>query len=105
MFNIYDKYSLIFNDGEKIFNFDIIQEIQDFDDYIIIKTPVTIGDIKRGWVGDITFNLSGFNMEKGFSDEERVGENFTLKDTLCSARTLELGAEFSPTWQYKFNKY
>ena len=73
MFNIYDRYSLAFNDGEKIFNFDIIQEIQDFDDYIIIKTPVTIGDIKRGWVGDITFNLSGFNMEKGFSDEERVG--------------------------------
>lgn len=105
MFNIYDRYSLKFNDGEKIIVFEFVGELQDFDDYIIIETPVTIGDIKRGWVGDITFNLSGFDTEKGFSDEDRVKENFTLKDVLCSARTFEAGSDFSPMWKYKFMKY
>lgn len=105
MFNVYDRYSLTFNDDEKAIVLEFISEIQDFNDYIIIKTPVTIGDIRRGWTGDITFNLSGFDVEKSFSDEDRVKENFTLKDALCSARTFEAGSDFAPMWQYKFMKY
>lgn len=105
MFNVYDKYSLVFDNGDKSIVFEFMGELRDFDDYIIIETPVPIGDIKRGWLGDITFNLSGFDAERGFGEEDRVKESFTLKDMLCSARTLEVADRFSPMWRYKFNKY
>lgn len=105
MFNVYDRYSLVFDDGDKSIVFEFIGELHDFDDYITIESPVTIGDIKRGWVGDVTFNLSGFDAEGCFGEEDRVKESFTLKDMLCSARTLEVADRFSPMWQYKFMKY
>lgn len=49
MFNVYDHCSkIILDDGRISINFEYISEIQDFDDYIIIKTPVTIVDIVAG---------------------------------------------------------
>lgn len=43
MFNIYDRCSnILLNDGRTNIEFKYIGEIQDFDDYIIVKTAVPL---------------------------------------------------------------
>lgn len=102
MFNVYDHCSkIILDDGRISINFEYISKIQDFDDYIIIKTPVTIIDVDRGWRGDLTFWLGGWNM----SDDGEVNDCVTLKDVLCSARKFNLDEGVPVTWEYKFLKY
>lgn len=102
MFNVYDKCSSFFlNDGRVSIKFEYISDIQEFDDYIIIKTPVTIADVDRGWRGDLTFWLRGWNT----SDDGEVNDCVTLKDVLCSARNLNLDEGAPVVWEYKFLKY
>lgn len=102
MFNVYDKCSSIFlNDGRVSIKFEYTSDIKNFDDYIVIKTPVTIADVDRGWRGDLTFWFRGWNM----SDDGEVNDYVTLKNVLCSARKFNLDEGAPVTWEYKFLKY
>ena len=102
MFNVYDKCSSFFlNDGRVSIKFEYISDIQEFDDYIIIKTPVTIADVDRGWRGDLTFWFSGWDVR----EQDEVTDRTTLKDVLCSARKFNLDDGGPVAWEYKFLKY
>ena len=102
MFNIYDKCSrILLNDGGVNIEFQYISEIQDFDDYIIIKTPVTIADVDRGWRGDLTFWFSGYEV----SNQDEVTDCTTPKDVLCSARKFNVYSAEPVAWEYVFLKY
>lgn len=104
MFNVYDKCSSIFlNDGRVSIKFEYTSDIQDFDDYIVIKTPVTIADVDRGWRGDLTFWFSGYDVKD--EDEDEVTDYTILKDVLCSARKFNLDDDAPVVWEYKFLKH
>ena len=57
MFNVYNKVNVILDDGNHLVEFKYLHGIQDFDDYIILETDVVIGNIERGWVGNLTFRF------------------------------------------------
>ena len=106
MFSIYDRCkNIIFNDGETAINFNFPYELQDFDDYIIIKTAVTIENIDRGWRGDVTFSFAGYDINNSFENGFTTFEDVTLKDMLCSARIFNQCNNEAVTWEYKFLKY
>ena len=104
MFNVYDKVNVILNDGNNVIEFKYLHGIQDFDDYIILETDVVIGNIERGWVGNLTFQFKGSDLERP-STGGTVRETKTLTNVLCSARTCEYNCDYVVTWKYKFLKY
>lgn len=102
MFNIYDRCSkIILNNGRIQIEFEYIDEIQDFDDYIIIMTHVAIANVDRGWRGDLTFRFKGWNV----NNLDEVTDCLTLKDVLCSARKFNTDGTEAVAWEYKFLKY
>ena len=106
MFNIYDRCeTIVFNDGENTINFNFPYEIYDFDDYMIIKTSVTISNIDRGWRGNVTFSFVGYDIGGSFDNGHTAFENVTLKDMLCSARTFSQYNDEAVMWEYKLLKY
>ena len=104
MFNVYDKVNVILNDGNNVIEFKYLHGIQDFDDYIILETDVVIGNIERGWVGNLTFRFHGSDLEHPITGDT-VRATKTLTDVLCSARTCEYDCDHVVTWKYKFLKY
>jgi hypothetical protein len=106
MFSVYDRCkNIIFNDGKTVINFNSPYELQDFDDYIIIKTAVTIENVDRGWRGDVTFSFAGYDVNGSFENGHSAFENVTLKDMLCSARIFNQYDNEAVTWEYKLLKY
>lgn len=106
MFSVYDRCkNIIFNDGKAVINFAFYYELQDFDDYIIIKTCVTISNIDRGWRGDVTFSFAGRDIDDSFENDFTAFEDVTLKDMLCSARIFHQYENEAVNWEYKFLKY
>ena len=104
MANIYDIVNIVFDDEENTINFKYCDEIHDFDDYIIVRTAVTIGSIDRGWKGNMSFYFKGFDVNGSFNGHD-VFENTTMKNVLCSARTFTKDVNSPIMWEYKFLKY
>lgn len=103
MFNCYDVCAvMVLDDGMDKIKFEYVYEVSDFDDYIEVETGVVIGDVGRGWIGDITFYMTGFDVN---DLNERVEDSMTLKNVLCSARTFESHQGHATLWKYKFLKY
>ena len=105
MFNVYDKVSVILDDGNNLVNFEYLREIQDFDDYIVLKSDVVISNIDRGWIGNLTFRFKGSDLERPITGCT-VTETKTLTNVLCSARTCNYDCDDRiVAWEYKFLKY
>ena len=104
MFNVYNKVNVILDNGNHLVEFKYLHGIQDFDDYIILGTDVVIGNIERGWVGNLTFQFKGSDLEHP-STGSTVRETKMLTNVLCSARTCEYDCDHVVTWKYKFLKY
>lgn len=106
MCNIYDKIEyIIFDDGKDRFVFQYSPDIQDCEDYLIIETQIEIGDIGRGWVGDIRIRLSGIDIVELNNPQQRVETEVEYKDVLCCRRIFDIDYERVATWKYTFNKY
>lgn len=105
MFNIYDKCeSIDFKcyRNENWIHFPYMAEISDNDDSLTISTAVVMDDIDRGWIGDITFNLSGFDL----SDNEHTAfRKVKFMDVLCIRRTFNKHHDETAIWEYTFLKY
>lgn len=101
MFNIYDKNTVFFSNKDKTVAIPFRVDIEDYEDYIAIETQVSLGDITRGWVGDITIKLSGSDLTLDCNVEEDV----TYKDMLCIRRIFNQYSGDVTTWKYMFYKY
>lgn len=106
MFSVYDRCkNIIFKNDDGTLSCDEYSEIQDFDEYIIINTAVTLGNIERGWCGDVTFRLAGYDVDGKFENGYDAFEDITLKNVLCSAKTFNHYADSAVMFNYKFLKY
>ena len=107
MFNVYDRIKIIvFDNGISAVSCTWPVEIQDYEDYFIIKTQATIDEVSRGWLGDVMFMLTG----NGFDEtscmfEKRISKEVVYKDVLCVRRIFDFGSDCVASWQYTFNKY
>ena len=102
MFGIYERVTIFFENYVSEIEFPYAIDIEDFDDYIVITSNVAITDMKRGWIGDIVFKLSGCNIEDGSSADDTY---VTMKEMLCSNCKFETKHDRAIEWQYKFLKY
>lgn len=110
MFNVYEKCESIDFKGsrnEDWIHFPYFADIEDDEDSLTISTQVVIDYIDRGWVGDITFNLKGFDLSK----EWTLDNNYTafnkvkLRDVLCIRKTFNTRQNEAHIWKYTFLKY
>lgn len=102
MAKIYDKVPLIlFNNGTKTIEYKCGADICEFDDSIELETSFQI-DIDRGWIGNITFNLAGYEIEGA---QEEVSDVIHLYNVLCIRRTIWKYNEDCIIWKYQFLKY
>lgn len=105
MTEYYDRCkSITFDDGICKIEFQFVDEVDDYDDYIIVESHVLIDNIDRGWRGDIAFNMVGTDLASKNYDE-KIHCHTILKDVLCSARTFKSTYDMGVTWYYKFLKY
>ena len=104
MFQVYDKCTVIeFNNYVSGIDFDKYSSIDEYDDEIIITTSVTIGDIDRGWCGDITFFFAGYDLEGSFSEYDAHCSK-TIKDVLCRSKKFNQMDSHGVEWTYTFLK-
>ena len=102
MFSIYERITAIFDDHISEIEFPYAEDIEDFDDYIVITSTIAIPNMKRGWTGDIIFRLSGVNATDGSPADDTY---VAMKEVLCSNCKFEKGNVRPIEWQYKFLKY
>lgn len=84
----YDKYEEAwFDDGKTkvlhTYPYNIVESVEE----LIIKTHVVIDNIRRGWVGDITLNISGIDISRydfWNVEENKHVERIVYKDVLCA---------------------
>lgn len=106
MFNAYTKTnSIIFDDGIYSVDYPYQVTLDDYEDYFTIETEIEIDRVARGWLGDITFILSGCEISPDCFPEENVSTEVTYKDALCVRRTFELSSDRVALWKYTFNRY
>ena len=99
-----DPIEIVFaNDAESI-KFQQYYEINEYDDSVVISTSVVIGDINRGWCGDISFHFKGYNLEGKFEQHD-ASDSKIIKDVLCRSRTFEKRNGYAIIWTYTFLKY
>lgn len=101
MAKVYDVCRVVFGDIKH--NYPV--EILELGDSIEIKTDVVIDGVNRGWIGDITFNFDGYDLD----DHNTVGRNAhepsVLSDVLCCRRTFDSNDGNMISWTYTFLKY
>lgn len=102
MFSIYDRTVAFFDNGIDEIEYPYIEDLDDYDDYLIITSTISIPGMKRGWTGDIIFRLSGLNAKDASSSEDKYE---VVKDVLCSNCKFEQKGGEPIRWQYKFLKY
>lgn len=101
MAKIYDKVPLIlFNNGTRTIEYKCSADICEYDDSIELETSFKI-DIDRGWIGNITFNLAGFEIE----GTQEVSDVVHLYNLLCIRRTIWKYNDDCIIWKYQFLKY
>lgn len=106
MFNIYDKTkNIIFMNNDRSISFPHPVNLADYEDYFIIETQISLGDITRGWVGDVKITLSGIDCCQLNNPQERVEEEIVYKDALCCRRIFDMDDDTVAIWKYTFNKY
>jgi len=107
MLNVYDRIKeIVFDNGINIICGQWPVEIKDYEDYFIIETQAEIGDISRGWLGNVKFILTGNSFdETSCMSEKSVSKKVEYKDVLCVRCTFDLISDCVVSWQYTFNKY
>ena len=85
--------------------FNYISEFEDYDDSIVITTPVMIDFVERGWLGDITYWADkGFNI-KNDETSDFTSEGIHVKDVLCVRVGVKSEHGCPVEWTYMFLKY
>ena len=106
MFAAYTKTrAIIFDDGVHTVYYPWPFDLIDFEDYFVIETEVEIDKVSRGWLGDITFVLSGYNLDEPGTMHENVDKEVTCRDALCVRRVFDRSSDNVVLWKYTFNKY
>lgn len=106
MFNAYDRVTkIVFDDGNNAFIYPWNLEIYDYEDYFILETQVEIGNIKRGWLGNIKIELCGYNYDDICNPVDNTKKEFEYNDVLCVRRIFDFDHGHAATFKYTFNKY
>ena len=102
MFNVYDKNTVFFSNKDKTIVLPFRVDIEDYEDYITIETQISLDEITRGWLGDITIKLSGCEF---LTLDGNTEEDVVYKDVLCIRRIFNQYSGDVTTWKYMFMKY
>lgn len=110
MFGFYDVCESIDFKGsrnEHWVNFPYLAGIEDDEDSLTISTEAIIDYIDRGWVGEITFNLKGYDLGVEWSpcQEYTSFQKVKFRDVLCVRRTFSKHRNATGVWKYTFLKY
>lgn len=95
----YNKVAITFVDEYDSYEC-LVSNINDYDHEIEIETAIPVLAIKRGWMGDIICQFSGFCID----DDTEVSTCTCINNVLCAR--VKTNAEFnSPVmWTYYFLK-
>ena len=106
MFTFYDRIvTIIFNNDQSENIRDYQVELDDYEDYFIIRTEFPFDFMLRGWLGDVRFKLRGEKYDKSCILQDEIFEEITYKDVLCVRRIFNKEDGHCIRWQYTFNKY
>ena len=86
--------------------FDYVNEFEDNDDEIVIRSYFQIDSVYRGWLGNITYWASIGTDAKSFERVDLMtGEPCCVKDVLCVRVNVTLHEGEPVMWEYVFLKY
>lgn len=110
MFGFYDTCESVDFKGsrnEHWTHFPYLADIEDDEDSLTISTEVVIDYIDRGWIGDVTFNLKGYDLGVEWSSDQEYTafQKVKLNDVLCIRRTFSKCKKETGVWKYTFLKY
>ena len=106
MFTFYDRIAaIIFNNDKGVSTIDYQVELDDYEDYFIIRTDFPFDFMSRGWLGDVKFKLCGSSYTENCEPRDMIFDEITYKDVLCVRRIFNKEDRHCIRWQYTFNKY
>lgn len=98
---IYDKFSVTLSYDDNQYTCNTITNITEYDHEIEFETVVPIEEVKRGWVGDLYYHLSGFDIN---NNDVGVTSVSCLKEVLCARVTVFAEPGAAVVWKYNFLK-
>ena len=99
---IYNKFKISLNDTEKRYFCDHVISIDEYDHEIVFETCVPIDGIKRGWIGDLYYHISGFPIDD--TNNSNITSVTSFKEVLCAKVTITACQDEAVVWKYTFLK-
>lgn len=91
---------ILMNDDVEV-SMNAIMSFQDRFDEIKIECADKIDNLNRGWLGDITYVISGINL----NDNKKITDTCCIKDALLIRVNTSCDSSSPMTWGYTFLKY
>ena len=97
--------SVYFQKGNEGSGFNYVEEFEDDDDQLIIRSPFQIDFVYRGWIGDITYWASHGIDTKDMGKMDLTSEPHYVRDVLCVRVNVTCNRGEPVMWKYVFLKY